>query len=122
MITLSLLTVEYYPSLYDGKAINSKGEFVIMFGMLCLGGFMMPAITSVKAVREGMTPEKWKRIQQIGYGALLANIFHVFAIGSDGWIDSVNWYGYMPPITLIAAAITLVTILLKLYTFLLNKK
>lgn len=122
MITLSILTVENYPSLYDGIAINSKGELVIMFGMLCLCCIIMPAVTSVKAVREGIATEKWKLIQQLGYGALLANIFHVFSMGSNNWIEPGNWYGYMPPITMIAASIALVTLLLKLYTILLNKK
>jgi DMSO/TMAO reductase YedYZ heme-binding membrane subunit len=122
MITLSILTADRFPALYDGIRINSKGENVILFGMLCLCGFIMPAISSVKAVRESISTEKWKRIQQIGYGALLANFFHVFSLDYEIWFVTNNWIGNMPPITMIAAVVSMLTLFMKLYTLLLNKK
>lgn len=115
MLTLAILTAENYPSLFDGNTINEKGEYVILFGLLCLGGFLMPAMTSVKAVRESMSGEKWKRLQQLGYFALFANILHVMSMGYTGWPEPAQWPGFMPPITMIAAVISVITLVFKLF-------
>lgn len=114
VLTLSMLTAETYPSLFTGNTINEKGEYVILFGLSCLMGFTMPAIVSIKAVRESMTEKKWKRIQQLGYIALAANAAHVFAMGFGVWFAPSAWPGYMPPITMISASFSIAVIFLKL--------
>ncbi len=118
VLTLSMLTAETFPSLFDGNTINEKGEYVIMFGLLCLMGLTMPAITSIKAVREGMADAKWKQIQQIGYLALAANAAHVFAVGYEWWFAPTMWPCFIPPITMLSAALSAIIVALRLIVLL----
>jgi DMSO/TMAO reductase YedYZ heme-binding membrane subunit len=56
---------------------------------------------------------RWKRSQRAGYVALVLVVVHLVVLGVKGWLAPKGWHGGQPPISLMAALVALVPLLVK---------
>ena len=100
LISLMLLSEEKFPYLYkDNLNFNFYGEMTILFGVASLGLFLMPAVTSIPAVRNAMVEKSWKNYQQIGYIGLFSVLFHVFFVDFVNISALSDWAYFLFPIS-----------------------
>jgi len=123
LISLMLISSSKFPYLYkDNLNFNMFGEMTILFGVASLGLFMMPAITSIAAVRKAMVEQSWKRYQQIGYLGLLSVLFHVFFVDFVNISAFTEWAYLMLPLSYIAWLFILAALSLKLISLIFGLK
>ena len=90
-ILLSLLILNPY---YFDSFFTEKGSFTLLAGLGLLSGFIAYGIYV-----------KVNKVQK--HKHILSQIFlffvalHLFFLGYKNWITPQNWYGYLPPISLI---------------------
>ncbi len=96
LLSLAILSREYYPKFFEIEKMNLTGELTILFGVFaayCL----------------------W-RIR--GNGSILqifASLFiagHLIAMGFTGWLTVEKWYGGMPPISLLSFIFIMISVIL----------
>jgi hypothetical protein len=74
----------------------------------------LPAITTLPMMAQAIGGIRWKRSQRMGYVSLIFVLVHLIALGIFGWIAPYEWQWWLPPISLWAAAIATVPLILKL--------
>jgi len=82
LISINLLSLEYYPKLMENNKLSLSGNWALLFGVLTFAVLFNTF-----------------KINNLILYLLLA--FHVFFIGFKSWLNIEKWNGYMPPITLI---------------------
>lgn len=115
LISLLIFTPAYYPKFFleTGK-LNLVGELSMLFGVLAFFVFALVAISSIPAVAKSMEPERWLAMQRIGYFGLVLVFFHVFSMGLEGWLKPSGWPGGLLPISLVAASVIALALLVKI--------
>ena len=105
LISLILLSPDYYSKLFDKGKMNFSGELAMLFGAL---SFTALVAVYIRQKREIETPYiQLKRV------ILLAAGGHLLFIGFSSWITPVQWYGHLPPISLIAFLVLLAATIAK---------
>jgi len=56
---------------------------------------------------------RWKRGQRLGYVALILVLAHLATLGFTGWVHPEEWTSGIPPISLIAAVIAGIPLVVK---------
>jgi len=113
-VSLMLLNSIRFPYLFKTASVfNFYGEMTIFFGVISIGLFLMPAITSITSVKLAMGANSWKKYQQIGYFALLALIFHVYFANFFQTSNFSKSFAYLLPLHYFIWAIILTTLTLK---------
>ncbi len=97
LISLSLLSPEYYASFFNTGKMHFKNELSILFGIATLIAFMGSLLASMK----GNSTLAGKLQQTLLF--LLA--VHLFSMGFSSWIEPSKWQGSMPPISLLSFAL-----------------
>lgn len=96
LLSVSLLSQEYYPKLFYEHKLTLLGNLSVMFGVLTVAYIFY---------------SKQKPKNMVIY--LLVS-FHLFFIGINGWFDISKWNNLMPPITLICFLIIVLMIMMNL--------
>lgn len=102
LISLAILSKAYYPKFFALDKMNLTGELVIMFGVLAAFLFWRVGTTT-----RGLSYRRWLRI----YSLILVS-GHLTAMGLAGWLVPGKWNGGLPPISLIAFALAIISIIL----------
>ncbi|MBI1999234.1 MAG: ferric reductase-like transmembrane domain-containing protein [Parcubacteria group bacterium] len=122
-VSLLIFTPSYYPKFFlGGEKLNLTGELSLFFGVLAFFVFTLVAISSIPAVARAMERERWLAIQRFGYLGLVLVFFHVFVMGFEGWLRPAGWPGGLLPISLIAAVVIALALLLKIAATIFSKK
>jgi len=108
LMNFTLMSPGYYAKLFgaDGR-MSFQGELAVLAGVLAFAALLLPAGTSVPAIRQGMAPERWMALQRFSLLALALTGLHLAALGVPTWLAPEKWPAGLPPITLIAAALVL---------------
>ncbi len=114
-MSLLIFTPAYYPKFFsqDGT-LNLIGEFSMAFGILAFFVFAAVALTSILGVAGSMSSQRWQAVQRLGYFGLVLVLFHVLAMGYEGWMKPSSWPGGMLPVSLFAAIIIAFALLLRI--------
>ena len=64
---------------------------------------------------QGVGGLRWRRSQRMGYLCLALVTAHMVVLGLRGWIAPQDWPGRLPPISLLAAAVCVLPLILKLW-------
>jgi hypothetical protein len=83
LISIVLLSQNYYPKLFSDNKLTVFGSLAVLFGILSI-----TYLTNIKY-----------RIKNLLFYSLVA--IHLFFLGFKGWVNIEKWNGMMPPITLI---------------------
>lgn len=97
VISLILLSPRYYAKFYatDG-ALNSIGQFSILFGVLALAVFSAVAVASLPNMFERLGEARWRRMQRLGYVGYTLVLLHVVVMGARGWANPESYaYGFI---------------------------
>lgn len=123
LISLLIFTPAYYPKFFlaSGK-LNLIGELSMLFGVLAFFVFALVALTSIPTIANSMDPKNWLRAQRIGYLGLSLVFFHVLVMGLRGWLKPADWPGGLLPISLVAAIVIALALLLKITAIIFHKK
>jgi DMSO/TMAO reductase YedYZ heme-binding membrane subunit len=113
LMSLLLMSSAYYPKFYDGPKMNLIGELSLLAGVLSLGCFVVPMVTTLPGMHESLGADRWRRTQRIGYLGLAGASVHLLVMGGAGWLTPSRWAGYMPPITLLAFLAAVLPLLLR---------
>ena len=112
--SLAVLTPEHFPKFYnDDGTMNFIGQFSMLMGVIALWCFSLPVITSIPNMFKAIGGERWLRGQRMGYIGLAISALHVGVMGIAGWLKPLDWYGYMPPITMVSALAAIIPLILK---------
>ena len=114
--SLTILHAGYFPKFYDGTMMNLTGESTMLFGLISVIFFLIPAIASLPDMIDKIGEKRWKKMQRIGYYGLVAASIHVLIMGWSGWFTISEWPGSLPPITLISFIFGAAPVLLLLLT------
>jgi hypothetical protein len=103
-ISVAILKPEYYDKFFgtDGK-LNLTGELSMLFGV---GGLaIMWMVHRFFSLSGDVDPKRKsrKQFQKLINLAILAGFFHAAIMGIKSWMSPWGWYGYLPPISLIAS-------------------
>ncbi len=118
-ISVAILKPEYYDKFFgvDGK-LNLTGELSMFFGVAGLAMmWMVNRFFSIPGGGESNKKSK-KLYKKLINLAIIAGFFHTAIMGIKSWITPWEWYGYLPPISLLAS----LGFLFWLMIFLLNKR
>ncbi|MBI2037668.1 MAG: hypothetical protein HYT15_01905 [Candidatus Magasanikbacteria bacterium] len=123
ILSLLIFSPTYYSKFFLGNGrLNLTGGLSTLFGVLSFFLFTCVAISSIPGVIQPTEQEKWFAIQRLGYLGLVAVLAHVFVMGFEGWLKPSGWPGGLLPISLVAASIILVVLLLKMAAILSPKQ
>lgn len=113
--SLCLLTPAYFGKYFgeDGR-LNLSGEFGMAVGVVALGALAVPAIATLPMMPKALGGIRWKRSQRMGYLCLALVVAHMVALGLEGWLIPSKWPWYLPPISILAAAVALAPLLAKI--------
>ena len=114
-MSLLLFSPSYYPKMFaaDG-GLNLVGELSMVLGVVSLWCLAITAITSLPFMYDAVGADRWKRGQRMGYLCLAFALGHVFVMGIAGWTKPTGWHGYLPPISMVAFIVALLTLLTKM--------
>ena len=122
-ISLLLFSPAYYPKFFAvGGKLNLVGELSMVFGVLTFFVFALVAVSSIPAVANSMELKRWLAIQRVGYLGLVLIFFHVFIMGFEGWLKPGGWPGGLLPISLVAAIVIALALLLKIAAMIFPKE
>jgi len=116
VMSLTLLSPDYYPKFFAETKMNLTGEITMLFGVLGLFWMASPALSSLPNMQPALGKRLWLRSQRIGYLALSMTGIHLFAMGFKGWLTPNEWPGGMPPITMVGFAVVVLPLAAKLIT------
>jgi DMSO/TMAO reductase YedYZ heme-binding membrane subunit len=115
LCSLSLLTPAYFGKYFDATGrLNFQGELGIVVGVIGLFCLLGPALTTLPMMPKALGGQRWKRNQLLGYAALALVFVHLVTLGIKGWLAPEGWPAGLPPISLIAALVALVPLLVKI--------
>ncbi len=123
IISLLIFNPAYYPRLFtEAGKLTFNGELSMLFGILSIFIFSAVSVTSLPSIEKGMHPKQWKFIQRLGYLAFLLVLFHLIAMGWEGWINTSGWPGGLLPISLIGALVIIFVLILRAIVIFIKKK
>jgi hypothetical protein len=109
-----LITPAYFAKYFaeDGR-LNLEGELGLILGIIALWALSLPAITTLPMMPKAIGGMRWKRSQRMGYVCLILVVAHMVALGLRGWLSPEHWPWMLPPISLVAAIIAMIPLVVK---------
>ncbi|HEY5653144.1 MAG TPA: hypothetical protein VIR63_02100 [Pontiella sp.] len=92
LLSLSILSAAYYPKFFHVDKMNLVGELTMMFGVVAAYLYLF-----ICPVRQGAA---FPVIYQIVAVLMIGG--HLVSMGLKGWLAVSQWYGGLPPISLIS--------------------
>lgn len=89
-LSLALLNEDYYPKFFAENGMNFWGESVVLFGVLAT--YVLWQVGKLC----GLPHHQFKRL---ACGLVLLHLLPMFS----SWLTPTQWYGFMPPMSLISA-------------------
>lgn len=107
-VTLSLLilTPDYFSDWFVAGKLTFAAELSLLGGVLGFWSLTLPAFATIPRTVP-LQPSRWRLYQRMGYVALMLVIVHLVGMGWRKWFDPGSWPGFLPPITLLGAAVAL---------------
>ncbi len=101
LISMTILSPDYYPKFFQESQMNLRGELSLLFGIAAFVTFIvLQFILQKKKISLTFKLQVWTAL------ALIAG--HLLSMGLSGWLTPEKWSGYLPPISLIAFVILVV--------------
>lgn len=123
LISLIIFSPAHYPKFFlESGKINLVGELSMLFGILSFFIFTIVALASVPVIAKSMDQKHWLAIQRFGYLGLVLVFFHVLSMGLEGWLKPEGWPGGLLPISMVAAIVIAVVLLLKITATIFSKE
>ena len=115
LASLPIFNMFYYTGFFnvDGT-LKVTTELSMLAGAVAWMVLLLPAAASVPSIAESISKLHWRIIQRLGLIALLITFCHVAWLGWHGWFLPAEWFGGMPPITLLSCGAILLLLLLRL--------
>jgi DMSO/TMAO reductase YedYZ heme-binding membrane subunit len=85
----------------------------LILGIIALWALSLPAITTLPMMPKAIGGMRWKRSQRMGYVCLILVVAHMVALGVRGWLSPEHWPWMLPPISLVAAIIAMIPLVVK---------
>jgi len=113
--SVCLITPAYFAKFFgDDGRLNVVGELGLAVGIVALWALAFPAISTLPMMPKALGGVRWKRSQRMGYLSLVLVAAHMVVFGIKGWISPHEWPWSLPPISLLAAAVAIVPLIVKL--------
>lgn len=114
LMSMPIFNMFYYTGFFnlDGT-LKVTTELSMLAGALAWMVLLMPALASLPTIAATMSVVAWRRVQSLGLLALLITFGHVAWLGWAGWFVPGDWFGDMPPITLLSCAVIALLMLLR---------
>jgi hypothetical protein len=106
LLTLSILDEAHYAKLFENGKLGLFGQLSILSGVLVIVLFLYYHYHFSNTNNFTTVVKRITKVKLI----LLITLSHLFFLGVKGWLTPEEWYGYLPPITLISFVIVLITL------------
>jgi hypothetical protein len=118
-LTLVIMSPDYMDYLYlPNGGLNWRGDATVLLGMVAAASLSLPALASLPDVSGQLDWRSWVFMQSTaGLVGLLAATSHTVVLGIEIWFPLSTWSAGMPPVSLTAAILPIVTLLLRLVVF-----
>ena len=113
--SVCLLKPSYFAKFFaeDGR-LTLECELGMATGVVALWALSIPAITTAPTMPKSLGGIRWKRTQRMGYLCLALVVAHMVFLGMKGWLAPQGWPSGLPPISMLAASIALIPIVVKI--------
>jgi len=114
LLSLAVFSGDYFPKFFGNGKMNLTGELTVLFGVLAFYCYWL-----LRKFKSDLT--KIRSLQC--YSALFIGA-HLLVMGFVGWLEPSQWYGGLPPISLlcfIASLISMIFFLKPVETYSLKK-
>lgn len=101
LLSLAILSKDYYPKFFAIEKMNLTGEITILFGVLAAYCYWL-----LRQIRS----DGAHRFLQI-FSCVFITL-HLVAMGFSGWLKVSGWYGGLPPISLLSFVLTIISLVL----------
>lgn len=116
IISVLIFKPEYYSKFFTGNGqLTFSGELSMFFGVFAFLVFAMMAIVSVPGIAVSMDRKTWRRILKYGPVGLFLTLLHLVMMGYKSWLDPASWPANLLPISLLAAMVAGIAIILKVF-------
>jgi len=108
LLSVVLLTPAYFDKLFlaGTHRLTLAAEVCVLLGCIALTVLVWQSrIQNTPGV--AVDPVASTRRRRIGTAVLACTLGHVFFLGAAGWLRPHDWFGHLPPISLISAGIAL---------------
>lgn len=103
LLSLPIFNMFYYTSFFDlNGTLKYRTELSLLAGTLAWGMLLFPVGLSIPSVQSNLSGRYWLRLQSWNLWVLVLTFGHVAWLGWLGWFKPAEWYGGLPPITLLA--------------------
>jgi DMSO/TMAO reductase YedYZ heme-binding membrane subunit len=113
-LSLAILSPDYFPKFFEDRKLSFAGELSMLCGVVALWCYVLPVMATLPQTRQALGAHRWRRYQQLGYAGLVLVIVHLAFMGFPQWFSPSEWPGYMPPITMLGAALALAPLVVRL--------
>ena len=103
-LSFVLFSPQYYPKQFHDGRMTLFGELFMLFGVIALCNLSMRVLVK----------EQLSTLQFMAALTPLAIALHQFFLGASGWLKWHEWFGHMPPISLIGFVVAMVTFVLQI--------
>ena len=110
VISIVILSPEYYEKFYSSYKLNLTGNLTILFGIVA---FIAMFVESSKYFFRRYVKSR-SILKSIWIAFILFLILHVVIMGGYGWLSYENWPGGLPPITLLSFILLFIGLLARL--------
>lgn len=117
LVSLPILNMFYYTHFFqiDGT-LKATSELSFLAGSLGLLLLAIVGVTSLPGIRQAMPEQRWRHWQGMANWALVLTFAHSAWLGWNGWWRPDQWYGSLPPITLLSCLMILPVGVLRIIT------
>ena len=105
LLSLAILSREYYPKFFGLEKMNLCGELSVLFGVCATYPYLL--------IQYKCVAQKQMHLSQVLIAVFVA--VHLFVMGINGWITIDKWHGHLPPISLISFVLALLACLFFLW-------
>lgn len=116
IISVLIFKPEYYAKFFSGNGqLIFSAELSMFFGVFAFLVFAMMAIVSVPGIADSMDRKTWRRIHKYGPVGLFLTLLHLVMMGYHSWLDPSSWPASLLPISLLAAMVAGIAVILKVF-------
>jgi hypothetical protein len=106
LLTMSILDDRHYAKLFEDGNFSLMGQLGVLSGVLVVVMFLYYHYYFSNANNFTIVTKRITKVKLI----LIMTLAHLFFLGGRGWLKPEEWYGSMPPITLISFIIVLIAL------------
>jgi len=112
LLSSVILIPEYFGKFYNGNKLNLTGSISLLAGIFAFLGFIIKGVILYQGSNKTNVKNNSPWLIQLKYLNHLFIGVHLFVMGFLGWFTPSHWPGWLPPISLLAFLLLILSTLM----------